>query len=106
VRRFKISSNRNTVGVGCIIAAAGRSERVGLPKQLLPIRGKPVLQHVVDLARTMRFSSTVVVLGYKWQEIILSINFVGCKVVRNEDFNGGLASSLILATRSLAALGQ
>jgi CTP:molybdopterin cytidylyltransferase MocA len=33
-----------------------------------------------------------------------SINFAGCKVVINEDFNGGLASSLILGYNGLGSI--
>jgi CTP:molybdopterin cytidylyltransferase MocA len=38
------------VSVGCLVLAAGSSRRLGQPKQLLPYRGRPLLDAVLDTA--------------------------------------------------------
>ena len=46
------------VSVGGIVLAAGRGARMGRPKQLLPLDGRPLLQHVLDAAASARRSTT------------------------------------------------
>jgi molybdenum cofactor cytidylyltransferase len=52
-----------------IILAAGSSQRLGRPKQLLELAGKPVLQHVVDAAVAARLDEVLVVLGHMATDI-------------------------------------
>lgn len=47
-----------------IILAAGASRRMGEPKQLLPLAGRPLLQHVVDAAAGSVLDEIVLVLGH------------------------------------------
>ena len=46
-----------------IVLAAGRSTRMGRPKALLPLAGRPMLQHVLDAAEASPLDEVVVVLG-------------------------------------------
>jgi molybdenum cofactor cytidylyltransferase len=46
-----------------IVLAAGTSSRMGRPKLLLPLAGKPVLQHVLDALTGAPVDEIVVVLG-------------------------------------------
>jgi molybdenum cofactor cytidylyltransferase len=48
-----------------VVLAAGSSRRMGQPKQLLPLRGRPVLQHVLDACAASRLGEIVVVLGHE-----------------------------------------
>lgn len=48
-----------------VVLAAGASRRMGQPKQLLPLRGRPVLQHVIDAAAASRVGEIVLVLGHE-----------------------------------------
>jgi len=52
--------------VNVVILAAGMGKRMrsALPKILHPLAGKPLLQHVVDRARTLAPRTTVVVYGH------------------------------------------
>ncbi|MGB7156489.1 MAG: nucleotidyltransferase family protein [Tepidisphaeraceae bacterium] len=43
-----MSTPHRTINVAAIVPAAGRSGRMGTPKQLLPIEGRPMLLGVVD----------------------------------------------------------
>jgi molybdenum cofactor cytidylyltransferase len=49
--------------IAVIILAAGRSARLGSPKQLLSYRGKTLLQHSIDTALESQASPVIVVLG-------------------------------------------
>lgn len=78
-----------------IVLAAGTSSRLGRPKQLLDLRDKPVLQHVVDAAVAGGLDEVVVVLGHAAGEIAAAIPARG--VVRhalNPDFAEGQSTSL------------
>ena len=56
-----------------IILAAGESQRMGQPKQLLPFGGKTMLECVIDAFQTPRVDEIRVVLGYKADEIAAKI---------------------------------
>lgn len=80
--------------VVCLVMAAGMSKRAGSPKQLLIVNAKPILQHVIDLAKGVDASKVVVVLGFQAARIQREINLAGCHTVIAEHFASGLAASL------------
>jgi molybdenum cofactor cytidylyltransferase len=49
--------------ISAVVLAAGSSTRMGRPKLLLPLAGKPIVQHVVDAALGAAVGEVVVVLG-------------------------------------------
>jgi NDP-sugar pyrophosphorylase family protein len=54
----------------CLILAAGNGTRLrpvsaGLPKPLVPFRGKPILEHVIARARQAGIENFVIVVGYR-----------------------------------------
>lgn len=49
--------------ISAVVLAAGASTRMGRPKLLLPLAGKPIVQHVVDTALGAPVDEVVVVLG-------------------------------------------
>ena len=58
-----------------VILAAGRGERLQpltetLPKCMLPLVGKPILEHIIIEAKKIGIEEIVVVVGYKAKEII------------------------------------
>ncbi len=89
------------MSIGLIILAAGASTRLGRPKQLLEYRGKPLLQHTIDLAAELRFDSSVVVLGANAGEISEKIDMQTLDTVINEQWEEGMASSIRLGLSHL-----
>jgi molybdenum cofactor cytidylyltransferase len=85
-----------------IVLAAGASTRMGRPKQLLPIDGRPLLQLVVERACASRLDEVHVVLGARAEEIRARVEMGRARVVVNPDHASGMASSL---RAGLAALG-
>ena len=77
-----------------IILAAGRGSRMGTPKQLLPLGGRPLLQHVVDAAAEA-LDDVILVLGHEAEAIVAALDLPpGVRVVVNPDHPEGLSTSL------------
>ncbi len=89
------------ISIPGIILAAGKSRRMGVNKLLLPFRGKPILQHVVDAARKSSLSPLILVLGSKSDAIRSQINSRTVLLVDNQDYSKGYASSLQAGLRAL-----
>jgi molybdenum cofactor cytidylyltransferase len=75
---------------------------MGRTKQLLPFRGKTILECVVDSALASALDCVIVVLGHEADKIELLLKDRDVKVVRNPDFAQGQSSSL---KSGLQALG-
>ena len=87
-----------------VLLAAGRSTRMGRPKQLLPLNGRPLLQHVIDAAAQSRLDELVLVLGHHADEIRAAIEVPRrMRVVVNAEFNEGQSSSLRVGLRNADA---
>ncbi len=80
-----------------LILAAGRSERMGQPKQLLLLRGKPLVQYAIDAALESKLDEVVLVLGHRADEVCAAIQVpdgAPLRVVINDDYEEGQGSSL------------
>ena len=78
-----------------IVLAGGTSSRLGRPKQLLELEGRPVLQHVVDAARAAGLEEVVVVLGHKADEIATAIELPpSARTTFNPRYAEGQSTSL------------
>ena len=84
-----------------LVLAAGSSRRMGSPKQLLPIDGKPLLELVVGHANKSNLDQVVVVLGASAEEIQSQVELGRASVLINPDHGSGMASSLRLGLASL-----
>jgi molybdenum cofactor cytidylyltransferase len=93
------------IGVGAaagVILAAGASRRMGQPKQLLDVGGRPLLEKVVAAACAARLDHVVVVLGARAEEIEASVDFGRARVVLNPEHEQGMSTSLRAGIASLA----
>jgi molybdenum cofactor cytidylyltransferase len=88
---------------GLILLAAGASQRMGRPKQLLPIEGQPLLRHVVDTALAAPVSPVVVVLGAHSAEIAPCLAGLDLRVVINHRWAEGIGGSLRTGMDALVA---
>ncbi|MCM4161123.1 nucleotidyltransferase family protein [Antarcticibacterium flavum] len=86
-----MTGNRN---IGVMILAAGASKRLGQPKQLVEYNDKTLLQHVIDIAGSIDFTSRVLVLGAKAMEISSMTNTNSFQIVINEDWEEGISGSI------------
>lgn len=109
--------------VAVIVLAAGTSSRLGQPKQLLELAGKPVIRHVVDAAMAADVGPVVVVTGAVSREVERAVPHKGrsaglldvrtsphlggrydalVRFVHNPDFAEGQGTSLARGVSSLA----
>jgi molybdenum cofactor cytidylyltransferase len=95
---FEVSmTRRNNSRVGAIILAAGKSTRMGVPKQLLLLGESTVLEQTLDNIRGAGLDEIVLVLGSSAetiQQYFPAATFEGLKVVVNKAYREGMASSL------------
>ncbi|MFI5283908.1 MAG: NTP transferase domain-containing protein [Candidatus Dormibacterales bacterium] len=77
-----------------LVLAAGSSRRLGSPKQLLLLEGRPLLELVVDKVNSSRLDDVLVVLGASADEIRARVNFGRARTLVNADHATGMASSL------------
>jgi molybdenum cofactor cytidylyltransferase len=84
-----------------IVLAAGSSRRMGSPKQLLPVRGRPLLELVVAAACGSRLDEVVVVLGANAEAVRAAVEFGRARVVVNPDHAQGMSNSLRAGIRAL-----
>jgi molybdenum cofactor cytidylyltransferase len=86
---------------GLIILAAGRSERLGSPKQLLSYQGKNLLQHTIDIALESRIGPVMVVMGASIQQISPQLELNSLIITENPNWESGMASSIVYGLHSL-----
>jgi molybdenum cofactor cytidylyltransferase len=78
-----------------IVLAGGTSSRLGRPKQLLDLEGRPVLQHVVDAAAAAGLDEVIVVLGHRAEEVGAAIHLPpGARTCVNPEYARGQSTSL------------
>jgi len=80
--------------ISALVLAAGSSQRMGRPKQLLPLGETTLLGHVLTTARQANVDEIVLVLGFAAEEIQQQIPTSGLKVVINQEYRRGMGTSL------------
>lgn len=88
-------------GVAILILAAGESKRMGQPKQLLDWQGKPLLQWIIDKAKTTRATPILLMLGAIAEEIRKHIDSTALTILNNPDWQEGIASSIRMGVEHL-----
>ena len=83
----------STERVTGLVLAAGGSRRLGQPKQLLPYRGRTLLDHALDTARACAFGHLICAVG----DDLPGVDFSGVEVVHNPHRGEGCSSSIAVA---------
>ncbi|MEU9338625.1 nucleotidyltransferase family protein [Streptomyces sp. NPDC048290] len=90
---------------GLLLAAGGGRRLGGRPKALLVHRGRPLVEHAVEVLRTAGCARVHVVLGAAADTVRERARLDGCAVVENPDWAEGMGSSLRVGLASLAGTG-
>ena len=86
--------------IAAIVLAAGKSERMGTPKALLPLRGRTFLDNILEAISQSSVQKTVVVVGHHKAEIEGHVS-PGIPVIYNPDYEQGMITSLQAGIRAL-----
>lgn len=86
--------DNDTKEIRVIILAAGSSERMGKPKQLLHYNDKTLLRHAVDTVLAAAIGPVVVVTGALNEELLPELDQAPVNVIHNPEWRSGMASSI------------
>ena len=91
---------KNKIQTAILLLAAGRSSRMGSPKQLVKIGGIPLLQIVINNIQSAHYDVFVVTGCYR-EEISKNIDFTGTSEILNHSWEEGIGSSIRLGVQVL-----
>jgi molybdenum cofactor cytidylyltransferase len=77
-----------------IVLAAGRSSRLGRPKQLLPLHGEPLIRHTLRQVLKSTLDEVIVVTGHKADEVRDAVADLPVACVFNPDAAAGQSTSV------------
>jgi molybdenum cofactor cytidylyltransferase len=92
--------------VAAVILAAGRSQRMGAFKPLLPFGKQTVIESCIDYMRQGGVETIVVVLGHRAEEIRAQINHLNVVCVINSDPDSEMNSSVAVGVRAVPATAK
>jgi molybdenum cofactor cytidylyltransferase len=84
-----------------LMLAAGGSQRLGEPKQLLPFDSGTLLDHALDTARASGFDQLIVAIGGSSGEVRSRVDLSEAQVVENPGFGEGCSSSIAAGLSAL-----
>lgn len=85
-----------------LILAAGASTRLGQPKQLVQIAGRPALQHVVGNAIAVAGPAVTVVLGSQAADMTRMLQHSSASVLINRQWEEGIGASIRCGVSALS----
>ena len=88
---------RGSGRIGCALLAAGGSTRLGRPKQLVSIGGKPLVLHVFEQLQAAACDCYAAVLGSSAEAVSEALGTAPCAHLNNPAWAEGIASSIRVA---------
>ncbi len=80
--------------IAIILLAAGASQRMGEPKQLLKFAEKTLIEKMTDAALATGCQPVVVVLGAFFEKIKTKIDHLPVTILKNENWESGMGSTV------------
>lgn len=70
-----------------VILAAGKGERMNskLPKVLVPLRGKPIIKHLLETIKNLPFGKPYIVVGHGKEEVVQELGVGKYKYVEQKE---------------------
>jgi molybdenum cofactor cytidylyltransferase len=84
-----------------VILAAGNSSRLGVPKQLLPLGNRLLIQAIVQSAINAKPAVVMVVTGANSEGVASALGAMKACIVYNKDWEQGMATSIVTAVKRL-----
>jgi molybdenum cofactor cytidylyltransferase len=88
--------------IGGIVLAAGSSSRLGRPKQLLPLKGEPLLRFTLQRILTTSLDAVYVVRGHNVDDITRTIEDLPVRIVYNPHAGQGQSTSVLAGLHAVA----
>jgi len=85
-----------------IVLAAGQSQRMGVPKLLLPFGGKSVIAHIVDELLQSDLAKVCVVVGHERDRIVAALSGRLVSIAVNPHPEAGMLSSVRCGLQAMA----
>jgi molybdenum cofactor cytidylyltransferase len=92
--------------ISAILLAAGESNRMGQPKQLMPFDQSTIVERTIDNLLNSAVSETIVVLGYREQDVRKTIADKPVKIAINPDYQQGMSASIIAGLKQVDKRAQ
>jgi len=92
--------------ISAIVLAAGTSSRMGEPKPLLDVGGRPLLERVLTTVRGSHVEDIVVVLGHAADRVRERISLDGARTVVNAEYAKGMSTSIRAGIRAADARAE
>jgi molybdenum cofactor cytidylyltransferase len=90
--------------VAGVVLAAGGSKRLGMPKQLLDWRGKPLVWHAVQVALRSGLDPVLVITGAAADKVDSILDGVNVNIIHNPDWELGQGTSVSIGVKHLPAV--
>ena len=101
-----MAESREPFRFGAMILAAGASTRMGTPKQLLELDGRPLVVHAVEAALASPAWPVVVVLGAHAEKIRPTLARLPVLIAENPAWAEGMAASIRAGMTTLRQFSQ
>ena len=85
-----------------IVLAAGRSSRLGRPKQLLPVLGEPLIRHTLRRVLASSLDQVILVVGHEAEEVCDTVSDLRVTCVFNPDAAAGQSTSVRAGVNALS----
>jgi molybdenum cofactor cytidylyltransferase len=92
--------------VAGIVLAAGESSRLGVPKQLIPWRGRPLVWHAAQAARQAGLSPVIVVVGAWADQVRMALEGEPVTLIENPVWQAGQSTSVRLGLAEVEAQAE
>lgn len=86
--------------ISAIVLAAGTSSRMGSPKPLLSLGGRPLLDQVLTTVRDAGVDDIVVVLGHEAERVREGVSLDGATTIVNPAYAEGMSTSIRAGVRA------
>jgi molybdenum cofactor cytidylyltransferase len=101
--RQEINALRQGKDIEIIILAAGKSERMGQQKLLMPYGGKTIIENIIEKALASRAGAVKVVVGSNREEVCDLIKDHSVQIIKNTAFEKGMLSSVQCGFEALSS---
>lgn len=90
--------------IGAVVLAAGNASRFGAAKQIVPIKGVPMVRRVAMVALEVGLSPVVVVTGAYGDLVAHSLDGLAVHLADNPEWPDGMGTSLAFGVTAAATL--